>query len=1127
MTFARRLAWLALLVGITTTFAVAVDPQPGDNQSKRDRLHQTFRDGNFKDAYEGFRQLALDPADGVLKVGEDLEMATQCLQRLNRVDEIDAFREAVIAIHGENWRLLLAAARNYMNLDHQGFMVAGEFHRGPHRGGGEVVNAAERDRIRALQLIEQAMPIALKDDDHPAVGQFLLELAQMLLNNRGYGEAWRLQTLSDLSVLPDYEPGWGYGGRMPGAPVDEEGNPVFHHVPKNFEEARTDGERWRWCLEQAMEFSPQRKNEIRTQFAEFLLNQFGVQTMAHYGWRFGRMETDDTKENESGTYALHTLTENETIAQLASGVKRFALPDEFNFIKVYQQIADEPETGYADGALQQLAQIFENRRQYPKAAGYWQRLLKEHGPNNPNRPHWQDRLDQITKSWGRFEPVMTQPAGKGATVEYRFRNATEVAFTAHEIDVPKLLDDIKAYLKSSPPQLDHNRLNIGNLGYMLVHQNQKQYVGREAASWKLALEPRENHFDNRVTVATPLEKPGAYLVTAGMPGGNTSQIILWVSDAAIAKKPLNGKTYYFVADAVSGQPIPKANVEFFGWRQDRPAPRKNPRKFVVLTHQFAEFTDADGQVITGPKDQPQDYQWIVIARTRAPAEGGSGRFAYLGFTGVWYPNYHDAEYQATKTYMVTDRPVYRPGQTVKYKFWVRHAKYDREDTSDFAGQSFTVEIHNPKGERILQETMKADAWGGIEGEWKLPEDATLGVFRLNIAGQGGGTFRVEEYKKPEFEVTVDAPEEPVMLGENVEATINAKYYFGSPVTNAKVKYKVTRTGYTERWYPPGPWDWFYGPGYWWYAYDCHWYPGWRHWGCPAPIPFWWPQRHEPPEVVADREVEIGEDGTVKVEIDTALAKAIHADQDHRYEITAEVVDQSRRTIVGTGTVLVARKPFRVYTWVDRGYYRIGDTIKTNFSARTLDAKPVEGSGKLTLMHVGYKDGQPVETPVRTWDLDTDAEGKAQLWMKATRAGQYRLSYELTDSKEHTIEGGYLFTIIGEGVDGSDFRFNSLELVPDKAEYQPGDTVKLQINTNRAGGAVLLFVRPANGVYLPPEVVRLEGKSTVREIAVAKKDMPNFFIEAVTIADAKVHSVTKEIVVPPEKRVLAVEVEPSS
>ena len=138
-------------------------------------------------------------------------------------------------------------------------------------------------------------------------------------------------------------------------------------------------------------------------------------------------------------------------------------------------------------------------------------------------------------------------------------------------------------------------------------------------------------------------------------------------------------------------------------------------------------------------------------------------------------------------------------------------------------------------------------------------------------------------------------------------------------------------------------------------------------------------RQQPPELVAEREVEIGPDGTVKVDIDTGLAKAMHGDQDHRYTITAEVVDASRRTIVGAGTVLVARKPFKVYAWVDRGHYRVGDTIQASFTAHTLDNKPVEGKGELTLLRITYrkdKSGNRAgrERPVQTWKLDTDARG---------------------------------------------------------------------------------------------------------------------------------------------------------
>ena len=286
---------------------------------------------------------------------------------------------------------------------------------------------------------------------------------------------------------------------------------------------------------------------------------------------------------------------------------------------------------------------------------------------------------------------------------------------------------------------------------------------------------------------------------------------------------------------------------------------------------------------------------------------------------------------------------------MQFKFWVARAQYDQDDKSEFAHQSFQVEIHNPKGEKIYAETLTADNYGGIAGKFDLPDDATLGQYTLQIVNHGGGTFRVEEYKKPEFEVTVDAPTEPVMLGDKITATINAKYYFGSPVTNATVKYKVLRTEHTATWYPPGPWDWLYGPGYWWFAYDYDWYPGWPNWGCVRPM--------QPGSggSGANRRRPKSSPSAKRPSAPTARCKsrstrrsphAMHPDQDHRYQIKAEVVDQSRRTIVGTGEVLVARKPFKVFAWVDRGYYRVGDTITASFAARQLDGNGVAGTGKL-------------------------------------------------------------------------------------------------------------------------------------------------------------------------------------
>ena len=1090
---------------------------PPDAKALRAQAQKLLNDGNPKEAYPLFEQLVLDPRTDTRLAGNDLNQAVNCLQRLNRVKETDALREKAIAVHKTSWRFLYAAAQSYQSANKYGYIIAGEFERGRHRGGGKYFNSMARDRVRSMQLLVEALHVADHAKNKGELAQVYNYFSQALLYHRGYNEAWRLQYLTNLDELPDYDEGYNYySGRSSGAPVDPDGNPVYHAIPKSFEDAATDGERWRWCLVQAMELNPQLVNRVHYQFAQFLKQQFGVQTMAYYRYLFNKTPAEGDK---SGPYALHTLAENETVARLATGVQRFTFPDEFNYIRILQELV-KAGGGYAQNACNDLAALFTNRRQYPRAVEYWKLSIKKFGPGRNN--YKQKQIDQIQKNWGRFEAVMTQPAGRGATVEFRFRNGDAVNFTAHALKIDKLLADVKAHLKSNPKRLDGNKINLNRIGYSLVQQNQKQYIDKKVADWDLKLEPRKGHFDKRFTVETPLQNAGAYLLTAKMAGGNTSHIIIWLNDTVILRKDLNKKILYFVGDARTGKPVEKANLAFFGYRQER-VKMKLPtgRYYNVLTSEFAEFTNADGQSVPAQDDLQRHFKWLVTATT------DTGRLAYLGFSGVWYRQRHDAQYNQNKTFMITDRPVYRPNQSVKFKFWIRKAQYDQEDLSQFANRSYTVRIQNPKQEKVFEKVFTTDAYGGLNGEFALPEDATLGVYNLTVVGMGGGTFRVEEYKKPEFEVKIKAPTEPVMLGEKITATIEARYFFGAPVTKAKVTYKVLRNSHAQNWYPDAPWDWYYGPGYWWFAYDYEWYPGWYRWGCGRPSPSWWPQRQSPPEVVAENEVEIGEDGTIEIEIDTSFAKDAHPDLDHRYEITAEVVDQSRRTIVGKGQVLVARRPFKVYAWVDRGHYRVGDTVHANFSAQTLDSKPVQGKGDLVLYRVRHKKGELVEKAVEEWKLDTDDEGRSRIQIKAGRSGQYRLAYTLTDAAGHEIEGGYVFTVMGRRENAAGFRFNEVELVTDKREYAPGEKVQLRVNTAQQDATVLLFVRPANSVYLDPVMLRLDGKTALHEIGISKKDMPNFFVEAVTIHDGKVHTEVREIIVPPEKRVLNVEVLPSA
>jgi len=578
---------LFLLIFLTISMQPGMISAAVHAASSREDAMKDYKNGNYKDAFVKLKILLINQEGDPRQAGKNLNMAVNCLTNLNRAAEADDFREQVISVNNDNWHLLFAAAQSYAALEPYGYMIAGEFHRGHHRGGGKYVNSVERDRVRALQLMDQAVQFVKNETDRGAAARFYIGFADMLLQYRGAQSAWRMQYLTDLSELPDYEEGYNYGrGDTRGAPVDTDGNPIFHSVPASWENAETDGERWRWLLTHAEEIDPGIRHDTRRRFADFLYSQFGVQTLAHFGFHPRKNEAHNEK---TSIFSLHTLKENETIARLANGIKRFELPDEFNYIRIYKEI-NRHDT---------LAHTFENRQQYPKAAHHWEKYGNH------------ERVKQITGSWGVFEPVMTQPAadkpgnesGSGATVDFKFRNGNHVRFEAHEIHMEKLLEDIKGYIRSNPRNIDWHKEDINSIGYRIVHENETRYVGKQVADWSLELSPRPHHFDRRITVTTPLYKPGAYLLTGKMKNGNTSRIIIWINDTVIVKKNLDQAVMFHVADTNDGHPVADANLEFFGYHREWRNKFFGYRTDIL---DFAEYTGKNGQVIISETGKFED-----------------------------------------------------------------------------------------------------------------------------------------------------------------------------------------------------------------------------------------------------------------------------------------------------------------------------------------------------------------------------------------------------------------------------------------------------------------------------------------------------------------------------------------
>lgn len=1115
---------IACLIGFTPL--MAIEPQTAFDQAAK-----LAKDNNYREAANAFEAiLERQDVDGHL-LAESLRQVVDSLANLGEPVEAEQIIESTVTKHAKQWLVLEQAAQSLASLDREGRWLNNQFVRGGD--SGLYRSAEERDRVRALQLLlaaRKAMPADAAKADRGRLLASLIDAWGNDLSSEGRSASQLLQ-LTDVTTLPDYDEQrpWRQMDRR-GYPVDELGRVIVFSLPASFEAASNDGERFRFALQEWSAISDGNATVAKYRWAERVRSWLGVGTLENVF----RAEADESA-TRSSIAAVHTLTEDETTAKLATGPQRFKLPRDYAFLANLREVSvaqvDRKDVFDGRGGGEGLEPTIAShaivsellaRHQFVEAAVELKSAIAR-TTDKDELKSLRDQHEQIVGNWGRIEEGKPQPAGTKAKLSLVFRNATKAEFSARRVDVAKLLEDSKAYLKTRPQERDWERTEVGRIGQRLLRDGGLKYLSVPVAHWSLDLQPAAKHWDKRIENETPLNEAGAYLVEVSFNGEHTTRALLWIEGLAIVQTTLGDGLHCFVCDAATGAPVPKAKVSFFGYDVEykREGILTSRESWQYKFSETTKTTDDNGVVKLSAND---GMQWLIVARDAA------GRLAYSGFESFYAPGRNDEDRRQSRIFTITDRPVYRPGQEVKWQLWARKVGYDPKlNTNPFTGDQCEVTIMNQRGEKVSEKTYRVDESGAVQDTLALAEDATLGIYRMIIRLNGkegpfgNHSFRVEEYKKPEFEVKVKAPDKPVALGEAFEFSVKADYYFGGAVKEGRVKYKVQRTAHTDTWFPAGRWDWLFGSGYGWRSVSYDWYPGAGSWCICTPRWPWYNWRSDPPELVAEGEQAIGADGTIKVKIDTALAKELHGDEDHRYSIDVEVTDNSRRTIFGKGSVLAARKPFIAYVSLDRGWYQTGDQATASFFARTLDGREVEATGAVTVFKVTYAaDGTPKEESVHSAPVKLkpdDAHTGERATFKWPQAGQFRVSVKLKDTAGHEVEASTFVLVRGEGFNGKDFRFDDLEVVTAQDEYKPGDEVELLINTNRPGSTVALFVRDTRK---EPVWLTLDGKSTSYRFKLSEADQPNIFIDAYTVSNAMLHKVTRQIIVPPSKRIASVE-----
>ena len=318
----------------------------------------------------------------------------------------------------------------------------------------------------------------------------------------------------------------------------------------------------------------------------------------------------------------------------------------------------------------------------------------------------------------------------------------------------------------------------------------------------------------------------------------------YVTDVyTLTEEQPDGSIRYVVVSATTGQPLPKAVVrvkDYYSWNN-------------YNTHNLV--ANAKGEcVLKEHKGRRREVYAYTSTDKAAPEMNLSTRY-----------NYDSERRLLERTCIFTDRAIYRPGQTVHAAVTVYEVS-DGFKQSVVEGKQVTFELRDANYKEIGQATAVTDKYGTCAVDFTLPASGLTGMFSIRANGQSD-YIRVEEYKRPTFEVKFDPVKQDYKAGDTVPAKAIARSYAGVPVQGAQVKYRVVRR-----------------MAFWWWSYSRYWDTGFIG-------------TSSQDEEVASGEAVTADDGTFTVEMPMTMPETEYP-LFYNFVVTADVTDQGGETRTG-------------------------------------------------------------------------------------------------------------------------------------------------------------------------------------------------------------------------------------
>jgi len=640
-------------------------------------------------------------------------------------------------------------------------------------------------------------------------------------------------------------------------------------------------------------------------------------------------------------------------------------------------------------------------------------------------------------------------------------------------------DDARDSFRESQGKLGKRSKVVGATEFAQVPiLNESQLVAR----WKLETPPAIVS----ETQQLPIDglAAGVYLIEA-TDGTYKAYTIAIVTSIAIVERATNGNVSLYVADRKSGAPIQNAQVALWANSKQQSQGQTGSDGLATLA------MSASGVMVSSPSGGPEPDNIWILAKHGADA----------ALVTPWGYNFTSDQTGNVKGYIYTDRPVYRPGHTVHIKGVLRQEKNDALDLPDT--KPIKLKVTDADNKVVFQQDVAVSAHGTVTADLTLAADAGLGYYSINLDGvSNSGNFYVEEYKKPEYQVTVKPTAARILQGNQIQATIEARYFFGEPVANAKVKYVVHTT--THYWWDQDQDD----------SADAG--EGTEDSGGESDDTYGATEQQEHAGV-------LDANGRLAVSIPVAI-DAKHQDQDYRIE--ARVTDVGEREVAGHSTVLATYGSFRISAEPTSYVFKTGDPVKIKVTAQDYDGKPIQTPVHIavTLEKWDSVTHERSETQVASSDSQTGANGIAlvELPVGDKGSGDFNVTASAKTPENRTVEGKTWVWIYNGG--GEWYNQNTqAQIVADKKSYQVGDTAHLLLVSGlKESWAVIT----AEGDSVQSrQVLHATGESFAFDIPITKLAQPNLVVSAIIVQNDQIITAQKSLKVPTVERTLTITASP--